>query len=245
MAIPRHLTNAPITEALIDLQVKLPADVQVEKLKSAHELISANYPQVMERRRWASQVQFKKEKPPTQVTSETGPDGYLFISSVPKQMVQFRLDGFTFNRFKPYETWELMRDEAYRLWKIYVQIAAPDMITRIAVRYINHLQLPLPVTDFGLYLAAPPRVPGQQPHFVNSFLSRVVIIDSLTGAAANIGQALESISQGRVILDIDVFKGGDFRVDVDDAWDLLNELRHFKNRIFFESVTDQTLRLYE
>lgn len=138
-----------------------------------------------------------------------------------------------------------MRDEAYQLWKIFVQIASPEMITRVAARYINHLQLPLSVTDFGIYLAAPPRVPGQLLHFVNSFLSRTVIIDSLTGAAANIGQALESISQGRVILDIDVFKGGEFRVDADDVWSLLDELRHFKNRIFFESVTDQTLRLYE
>lgn len=245
MAAPRHLSNAPITEALIDFHVKLPSNVQVESLKSAHAEISTNYPQVMERRRWTSQVRFSKGKPPMPVTSETSPDGYAFTSSDRQQTVQFRLDGFTFNRFKPYETWESMRAEAYRLWQIYVKIASPEIITRVALRYINHLQLPLQIADFGVYLAAPPRVPGQLPHFVNSFLSRVVIIDSLTGAAASISQALESIAHGRVILDIDVYKGAEFRVDADDAWELLNELRHFKNRIFFESVTEQTLRLYQ
>lgn len=244
MAAPRHLRNAPITEALIDLQVKLPSDVQVEKLRSAHGLISAGYPQVLERHRWASQVRFSKGKPPMPIASET-PDGYAFTSSDQHQMVQFRLDGFTFNRFKPYQTWEFMRDEAYRLWQIYVQIAAPEMIRRVALRYINHIQLPSPVVDFGAYLTAPPMVPGQLPHFINSFLTRIVIVDSVTGAAASISQVLESVTQGKVILDIDVFKGAEFRAEAPDTWELLDKLRHFKNRIFFESVTDQTLRLYE
>lgn len=245
MAAPRHLTNAPITEALVDLQVKLPDNAQVERLKAAHATISANYPQVLERRRWASQVRFSKGKPPTPVTTETSPDGYAFTSSDRQQMVQFRLDGFTFNKFKPYKTWESMRDEACRLWQIYVQIASPEMITRVALRYINHIQLPVPLTtDLGSYLAAPPKVPGQLPHFINSFLTRVVMIDSATGAAGNISQAVESISQGMVILDIDVFKHGEFRVDSDEAWKLLHELRQFKNRIFFESVTERTLQLY-
>ena len=245
MARPRHLSNAPITEALIDLQVKLPADIGVETLKSGHELISTNYPQVLERRKWASQLQLSKGKPPTQVTSEAGPDGYFFISPDRKQMVQYRLDGFTFNRFKPYETWESLRDETFRLWEIYLRIASPEVITRVALRYINHLQFPLPIADFHLYLNAPPDVPGQLPHFVTSFLTRVVIVDSSTGAAANISQVLESISEGKVMLDIDVFKGTQFRAVANDAWDLLNSLRDLKNRIFFESVTDQTLRLYE
>ena len=245
MAVPRHLASAPITEAILDIRVKLPADFDVEKLKSAQSLISGGYPKVTERRRFEGQVQFSVGGPPKQVALDKGPDGYLFTSTDSKQIVQFRLDGFTFNRLKPYETWESMRDEGYRLWQHYVDIASPELITRVALRYINHLKIPLPTGNFADYLVAPPTVPGQLPHIVTSFLTRVVIIDSSIGAAANISQALDSISDGNIILDIDVYKQAEFSVEGKGAWGMLEKLRRFKNRIFFESVTEQTLRLCE
>lgn len=245
MALSRHLANAPITEAILDIRVKLPADFDLGKLKPVQSSISGNYPIARERRRWESQVQFSVGKPPKRVDLDKGPDGYLFTSTDGKQIVQFRLDGFTFNRLKPYSTWESMRDEAYRLWQHYVNIASPELITRVALRYLNHLKVPLPVGNFADYLVAPPTVPGQLPHFVTSFLNRVVILDSRIGAAANISQALESVSEGTMILDIDVYKQAEFSIEGKEAWEFLEELRHFKNRIFFESVTEQTLRLCE
>lgn len=245
MTVPRRLANAPITEAILDIRVKLPADFEVGKLKSAQNLISGDYPKVTERRRFESQVRFSVGGPPKQEALDKGPDGYLFTSTDGKQIAQLRLDGFTFNRLKPYETWESMRDEAYRLWQHYVDIASPELITRVALRYINHLRIPLPIGNFADYLVAPPTVPGQLPHFVTSFLTRVVIVDSRIGAAANISQALESRSEGTMILDIDVYKQAEFSIEGKEAWEFLEELRHFKNRIFFESVTEQTLRLCE
>ncbi len=35
--------------------------------------------------------------------SSGGPDGYLFRSPNEKKVVQVRLDGFTFNKLKPYD----------------------------------------------------------------------------------------------------------------------------------------------
>ena len=138
-----------------------------------------------------------------------------------------------------------MRDEAYRLWQLYVDVASPELITKAALRYINHLKVPLPIMGFAEYLVAPPIVPGQLPHIVTSFLTRVIIVDSAIGAAANITQALDFISDGNIILDIDVYKQAEFSVEGNDAWEMLEKLRDFKNRIFFESVTERTLRLCE
>ncbi len=39
------LKNAPITEALIDIQVKLPSETQLETLLSLREGLSENYPE--------------------------------------------------------------------------------------------------------------------------------------------------------------------------------------------------------
>lgn len=233
MAAPRHLPNAPITEALVDLRVRLPADFQVGRLKTVQSLIAGDYPMVTERRRWESHVRFSVGEPPKQMAADKGPDGYLFTSADAKQLVQFRLDGFTFNRLRPYETWESMRDEAYRLWQFYVNIASPEVITRLALRYINHLKLSPPLMDLTEYLVALPTVPGQLPHVVAGFLTRVVIIDSSIGASANIIQALESVSDPNIILDIDVYKGAEFGVEGKEAWEMLEQLRHFKKQNFF------------
>ena len=243
MPAPRHLANAPITEAILDLRVKLPTDLGVEKLKAARDRVARGYPKLTERRRVEGHVRFSAGKPPDQVALDKGPDGYLFASTDGKQVVQFRLDGFTFNRLSPYQTWESMRDEAFRLWQIYVDVAHPQLITRVALRYINKLNIPLPITDCSEYLVAPPGAPGQLPHVVTGFLNRIVILDSSIGASANISQALESISEGAIILDIDVYKQAEFSIEGKDAWELLEQLRLFKNRIFFESVTEKALGL--
>lgn len=243
MVAPRHLANAPITEAILDLHVKLSTALGVEKLKTVGIVIAGQYPIVTERRRFEQQVRFSAGKPPEQIALEKGPDGYLFSSGDRQQLVQFRLDGFTFNKLKPYKTWESMRDEAFRLWQIYVKVASPELITRVALRYINTLKIPPPIVDFADYLVAPPTVPGQLPHFVTGFLSRIMIVDASIGAAANISQALESREEGTTILDIDVYKQAEFSVEGKEAWEYLEKLRHFKNRLFFESVTEKTLRL--
>ena len=45
-----------------------------------------------------------------------------------------------------------------------------------------------------------------------------------------------------MVLDIDVFKEKAF--DGQEAWDVLDRLRDFKNQIFFDSITEKTAKLY-
>ncbi len=70
----------------------------------------------------------------------------MYVSEDEVKLVQFRLDGFTFNRSKPYTSWEQVFPEAFGLWKEYVSLAAPEFVNRIAVRYINRLDLPSTAT---------------------------------------------------------------------------------------------------
>ena len=48
-----------------------------------------------------------------------------------------------------------------------------------------------------------------------------------------------------LILDIDVFvEGKSFAADGDEVWEQLDQLRDFKNRIFFGSLTPKALELF-
>jgi uncharacterized protein (TIGR04255 family) len=243
-----HLNNAPITEALIDIRIKVRDDFDVLKLDALHDAIAAQYPDKKKRHKWEGRFEFKKGETPTSAGIETI-DGFVFASADGKQIFQARIDGFTFNRLRPYEKWETLRDEAFRLWKLYKTVLTPD-ITRVALRYINKFDIPLfpePLKDFNEYLTAAPIVPEGLPQGVSSFLTRVVINEPAIDAAAIITQAFEQIVDPKylpIILDIDVFKQKDL-ISEEEAWQTLEALRGFKNNIFNRSLTDKAKELFK
>jgi len=239
------LRRAPITEALIDIRVKLTPELDVKQIDSFYESIKHDYPQKQEQR--LSQVEVEQKPGEGLIKSSTKINGYRYISSDKKQIAQARLDGFTFSRLHPYTTWEDLRSEAYKLWLLYKQVTTPELITRVALRYINNLKIPMPIKDFSDFLTAPPQVPEKLPQGVSSFITRVVIYEPTIGANAIITQALEQIATDVVpiILDIDVFKFQSEGIEEKEAWDTIEKLRNFKNQIFFKSITNKLEEMYK
>ena len=129
--------KAPITEALLDIRTTLPPRIDLQRLAGFHDPIKTAYPGRQQRTSWQASVQVKEGG--TAFASREAPDGFLFTSPDGRQIVQARLDGFTFNRLKPYDTWEVFRAEARRLWARYVEVAEPEAVSRIALRYINRI----------------------------------------------------------------------------------------------------------
>jgi len=241
------LRNAPITEALIDIRVKIKADFNVQQLLSLHDVIAGQYPRKNEQFQYEGNFEFKQGE-----SSSSGSgtlNGYVFTSADNKQVFQARRDGFTFHRLRPYEQWDTFRDEVFRLWKLYKDLISPEIV-RVALRYINKLDIPLfpqPLLDFNEYLTATPIVPEGLPQGVSSFLTRVVINDPETNAVAILTHAFEQTVDPKflpIILDIDLFKQKEV-ISEEDAWQILEELRRLKNKIFFASITEKTKELFQ
>jgi len=239
------LRRAPVTEALIDIRVKLTPDTDVRQIDSIYESIKNEYPHKQEQR--ISQVQVEQKPGEGIVKSSTKINGYRYISSDKKRIVQARLDGFTFSRLHPYITWADLRSEVYKLWLQYKKVATPVLITRVALRYINNLNIPMPIRDFSDFLTAPPTVPDGLPQGVGSFLTRVIIHETSIGANGIITQALEQVVTdfAPIILDIDVFKLQPEGINEEEAWDAIEKLRNFKNQIFFKSITNKLKEMYK
>lgn len=247
------LKNAPITEALIDIRVKLPSSLDTGQINSIHDAIKEQYPDKQEQR--VSEFKFEPKAEVTVKSSEAKIHGFRYLTSDKKQIVQTRIDGFTFSRLHPYITWTQLRDEARRLWKIYTDITSPELIYRVAVRYINNLNIPMPIDDFGDYLVSPPVVPDNPdvkdklPQGISSFLNRIVLPKPEINSHAIITQALETIIDTNkslpIILDIDAIYLNPDGFAEDYAWNKLEELRYFKNEIFFNSITKKLLEQYE
>lgn len=250
MAKQRYLKNAPIREAVIDLRITPPLDLSAlsEIPSSVREEIKNRYPKMEEQRSFEGGFGIKDGQPIVRQPVDLGVRGYIFESSDEPQRAQFRRDGFTFNRLKPYTCWESVIAEAKELWNIYLRSASPQSVSRIAVRYINHLSIPLPISDFKDFLTAPPPIPESAPQVVSSFSTRVVVHDIERQLYANIAQAMEGSTKPNfvtIIIDIDAYRSGEFDAHTEEIWLIMDQLRHLKNTIFFGSITEKTARLFE
>jgi len=254
MAEIRHLKNAPITEAMVDFRVKLPKDFKAEQFLPLKERIKDRYPTNEEARGFKGGIKIEKGVQISQFAESTGLQGLLFKSEDAKNIAQFRSDGFTFNRLQPYTSWGDVFPEARKLWGSYLEIAAPEMITRIAVRYINHLRIPLPIRDLAQYVTAPPTVPHDPsvgfdiPEHLSSFLMRMRVHEPESKIAANITQAFEESVDPEyaiIILDIDVYLTAELAVNDQVIIPVFDQMHDMKNTIFFNSITEDTARLFE
>jgi uncharacterized protein (TIGR04255 family) len=172
--------------------------------------------------------------------------GFMYHSVDRLQVVQARTDGFTFSRLKPYSEWDQFRNEAKALWGEYCRIAAPTRVHRIALRYINRIEVPAS-KDIKDFIRLVPEVPAELPQSVMNLLMRLVVPDD-NGAVAVITEFSEQPVGDMVptVLDIDAYKDNlDLAPTGEDVWRVLDELRTFKNRIFFSSLTEPVLESYK
>lgn len=246
MGKARHLSRAPLREALIDLQFETP--VALDTIRAFAAAKAKQFEQVGDI--WQASVGFNLGQDGGVGTSAGSIAlGKRLDSKAPPHVLQIKTTGFTFSRLHPYDTWQSMRDAAAALWRDFAEVAKPS-VSRTALRYINELKLPLPITDFADYLTVPPQVPAALPQSISGFLQRTVIVNQPSGSVAVVMQAMEDIQAGlspqdvTVVLDIDVFRYEQVQPLGDRLTQSLEDLHEFKNRIFFEHLTDRALELY-
>ncbi|HVY82088.1 MAG TPA: TIGR04255 family protein [Steroidobacteraceae bacterium] len=246
MATIQHLSRAPITEAIVEVQVRFGDDRAPETFERLAEALARDYPQKELRRRL--QVQF--DLAANKVDPSEGTLGYLFRSRDGAQVVQSTREGFSFSRLTPYENWNAMFGEAWRLWLVYREMFAPISVRRLSVRYINRLNLPGPELDFDDYLTSAPRLPEGMGYGVSSFTTAVVMPDAKTRTSTILRQVFDGPGAEPtivpVILDIDVVR----EVSLDPSDDAairtaFSELRALKNQAFFGSLTQKCVELFK
>jgi len=240
--------NAPITEALLDIRVQLPPEINLDMLKTFHDPIKERFPAKEERISFEASFKVSPKEDPVVLPSMRKPDGYLFRSTIENKVVQARLDGFTFNKLKPYKNWGTFSSEALELWKLYLEIAKPIKIIRIALRYINKIEIPIPMNEFKDYILTVPEIAPNIPQALAHFFMQLVIPNPEIGATAVISQTIEPITPNQrvpLIFDIDVFKEAVYVDNKDEVWLDFENLRKFKNDIFFKSITKKTEELFK
>lgn len=249
MARQRHLPNAPITEALIDIQVTPREGMTYARLEAALEPMDFGYHVRAPIAQNVFGFKIGGEDGQRGMSSDCSQIGLRLHSEDEKYVAQCRIEGCTLSRLAPYEDWSKLVGEARRVWEIYVGRVDPQRVKRVATRFINSLHLPLQQGDsYQTYLRKLADVPEELPQALASFFQRFEMVDVGTGSHVILTSALQPTkADGRtpVILDIDAFVPKGMTPLDEQLWQALDGLRELKNRTFFGAITEEAARLYE
>lgn len=250
MTAVQHYSKPPITEALIDLRVEKAESLTLAQLEKCHEGEDKAYPKKGNLSPASAQAQLMREGqsasfPPAADASQIG---YLFKSADGRQIFQVSFEGFTMNWLAPYPGWEVVRDEARRLWNVYRERTRPLKVTRIGVRYINRFDFPGPTVELKDYLLTSPEVSPclpQQQQLVAFFMQLAIpqseIKATLLLSETTLPAPTPNISS--MALDIHLFRSEELPSDEAAMWGLFDDLRRRKNEIFEACITDKTREL--
>jgi uncharacterized protein (TIGR04255 family) len=248
----RHYPAAPINEAVFDIRVQLPEAVSLDTFAPVCEAEEERYSERTQIMQVGNQFTFG----PQQLVSAGVQQqlvGYASRSRDNLQGFQLRRDGFTFSRVRPYQEWTTFSTEAFRLWQRYRDVTQPQFLRRIALRFINQIDIATTrgdVLDLSKYLRTRPELSPQLPQTLDGFLftSQLQLIDPNPRL-----QLIETVVNPNdetlgLILDIDVYWEEEFQVNDPEFDTVLRQrfelLRHCKNAVFETSITDEARELF-
>jgi uncharacterized protein (TIGR04255 family) len=237
-----HYNHAPITEAIIDLHCELPNSAGLKDLLGVHVRLAESYPKQGELR--SITAQFAHFAPGSSLSSAEQLVGYRFVNNDDNRVALVRLDGLSFSWLAPYDRWESFRTEARRVWEIYSSVLNPTQITRVGVRYVNRIDIPVsPGQGIELddYFRTGARIAPELPQRLDAYFVRLQLpLSHLKGTLIITQTALPPRSPATLsaVLDIDTIVADEL-VDEATAWKYVDDLRAEKNLAFEACITDR------
>lgn len=243
------LNVAPIVEAVVDIECDMPPKFDLAALETvARDAFREQYPLFQTQFLEEHQIQQRPDGTPLH-SLKRRIQAFQFRQEDKRQLVQVRVQGYSFNRLKPYTTLDDYLDEIGRTWRLFVGITKPVQVRAIRLRYINRIVLPLNegMLEFKDFLRVSPQLPDESMKFVG-FLNQHSAVEADTGNQANIVLTTQEpeVDKLPIIFDIGVnhLKVGEVE---DWSWILENilSLRSLKNRIFENTLTEKCLNLFQ
>lgn len=231
--------RAPIVEAIIELRVVLEGDpISMESCVEQFKDLRPEFPEIKRR------GLIRLETGPDQLKAAQSVDAMVMSNN--RQTVVIGPNVFGFSQLAPYSNWTTFRDSARLYWNIFSERLHPLKVVRIATRFVNRIDIPIPVTDIKKYFATGPMLGAGMSDMLAGFYMQLQLPQVDLGCIAIVNEALippANENAASFLLDIDVFEEGDF-ADMKYPWQRLEEFRIRKNQIFESCITDHTRELF-
>ncbi|MFV8628542.1 TIGR04255 family protein [Ralstonia pseudosolanacearum] len=243
--VDRHYPHAPITEAVIDVQVEFNKVPDTSALRSFAASLREQFPLASPVHVMEIRVADALGDAPAGLKPGQTEVGLRLSSAKGDRVLQLQRRGFTYSHLRPYSNWAAFSGEARAIWDSFVTHLSPAMVTRTAVRYINRIEIPETKIELGKYFQLYPKLPEGVPQDITSCFMQAVIpqSDISENATAILNFAVEpNPAPGAIafLLDFDVFSSCRVPPGSEDIWVTLGQLRLRKNKLFEACITDAT-----
>lgn len=233
-----NYTKPPIVEALIDIQVQ-PKNTSNDLINQLAKQFKDEFPNKETILLKTAQIDVMNEQ-----TNFINHNAGLKLRSKHKDYVlQLKSTGITFSILNTYKGWDDLYNRTKKIWKIFLDTMQPHRVTRVAVRYINRIDIPALKFDLEEYFNVCPKAFDAD---LSGFFLQVQIPQA-EGGLAIIHQTATAPAQAgysSILLDLDIFDFLYCQPDDAKLWDRLAILRTQKNNLFEKCITDKTRELF-
>ena len=237
--------KAPIVEAVFDIKVELAGPSDPNQWEVIYQEIKSDFPTRQIKNHFEAKFNLEGKEPVTE--NENKQVGLILRSNDNTKIVQVGEGGFSFHKLKPYSTWDDFSAEAMKLWALYKKKVSPKLIIRVGLRYVNVISV-IASRDLKDYFLTAPEIAKSLPQAMSEYLLRIALEDPASGGTAIIHQTIDPRGfDGKnipIVFDIDAFKNVSIPADDPSLSEILNGLRSYKNRIFLESLTEETKSMF-
>jgi uncharacterized protein (TIGR04255 family) len=236
MAQIRHLSKAPIREAVIEFHIAPQANISAEALKQWD--IPSTYGALSIRNLPDPAFKLNVDFPIGESSTEQAIAGGVWHDSERNVAVQVMRESLTVNKLTPYTDFSSLQHELQDFWKRYQKTFQPEQIQRIGLRYINEITLHKPLQHY----IVPELIP--QGEFVQqaarSYYRYEIQRTETLGALVQIVVEKSKQQPTRLIIDIDTFSERPYQASDDAVWsESVEQLHSLKNELFFSIITEE------
>ena len=246
----RQYRNPPIEEAICDVRFAPGPETDFTAPARFYESIKSSYPGKPHYQQLvAAGIAVPPQPAGVQIAMRQEGAKVLFPSQDGRHLVGLGMNALSIHGLKPYSGWEEFRSRIDQSINAYQSAAAPNGVTRLAVRYINRVQVQTSTANVADYLTAAPRLSREFPTTLSAFLTRLesVYTDRPIQLTVTIGTA-EPSSPGATawLLDIEVsHEWASEPLALRSVMDQIDDLRRRERDAFESLITDKCREVFD
>lgn len=243
--------NPPIKEAVLDLKFVFEKEISSDLFEEVYKILQKDYPkkETLNMQTVAFKIGNAANGESNELNSQHKLHGIRLTSINGLHIVQLKTDGITFSRIEPYKGWDSFLPEAEKVIQAYTKVLTPKYISRLALRFINLINIPETSFDLSDYFVTQPQLAANIKASIKHFFMRQVIESNNDGLIAILNQTTANNPTGsdnpQIVFDIDVFKDNvKLQFSSSEYKNILDSIRSFRSEIFEESLTQKTKDLF-
>lgn len=240
----KKLKNPPVILAVMEVKFQLDSEIEVHHLKKDDRLLLEKYPIRSENLSGNINLPFPVPGISTaQVSSKKV--GFTYINEEKTRKCTVSKENLIFTLEGNYPGWDEFINDGIEIVNHYDYILKESVITRISIRFINNIkikEISNPTDYFNTSIAAKE---GTIEYPIDLYSFRYVMHIPDTNIKVNVIQSLEEKNSNEtdVIFDIDVLCHDVKLYKEVNFSEVFEKLRETKNQVFFNNLTEKTLKI--